>query len=368
MEEMKDIRKDFYVNMGPQHPSTHGVLRIVLRLEGERVISSETVLGYAHRGVEKMAESKTYVQMMPVMDRFDYVSSMLYEWAYVGAMERALGITPPERAEYIRVIMGELNRIASHFLWVGAFLLDLGAFTPFLWVFDARERILDMFEEVTGQRMTNNYFKIGGVHYDITPAFLKMLDDFLKMIYERMKDVEVLIESIVFLERVKDLGFITKEDVLAYGLTGPVARGSGVAVDTRKTEPYSVYEKINFEIPLGAKGDCYDRYRVRMEEIIQSVKIIEQAVGMLPEGPYTEKAPKVVKLPEGEYYFAVESARGMLGVYLLSDGSTKPYRFKLRVPSFANLSIIDKLLPGNKISDVVAILGSVDIVVPEIDR
>lgn len=368
MEEIKGNRQDFYINMGPQHPSTHGVLRIILKIEGEKVISSETVLGYAHRGVEKMAENKTYVQMMPVMDRFDYVSAMLYEWAYIGAMERALGIVPPERAEYIRVIMGELNRIASHFLWAGAFLLDLGAFTPILWLFDAREKIMDMFEEVTGQRMTNNYFRVGGVHYDITPEFMSMVNDFLKMIRQRMADVEELIESIIFLERVKDLGFITKKDCYDYGLTGPVARGSGINFDTRKNEPYSVYEKLDFEIPLGVNGDCYDRYRVRMQEILQSVRIVEQAMGMLPEGPFAEKAPKVIKLPEGEYYYAVESSRGLLGIYIVSDGSTKPYRFKIRVPTFANLSVIDKLLPGNKISDVVAILGSIDVVVPEIDR
>ncbi len=368
MEAEKGIQKDFYVNMGPQHPSTHGVLRIVLKVEGEKVISSETVLGYAHRGVEKMAESKTYIQMMPVMDRFDYVSSMLFEWAYVGCMEKALGITPPERAEYIRVIMGELNRIASHLLWAGAFLLDLGAFTPFLWLFDARERIMDMFEEVTGQRMTNNYFKIGGVADDLTPEFFRMLDDFLKMIRQRMEDTETLIESIIFLERVKDIGFITKDDVRDYALTGPVARGSGVNFDLRKNEPYSIYSRFDFDIPLGEKGDCYDRYKVRMKEVIQSVRIIEQAAKAIPEGPFAEKAPKIVKLPEGEYYFAVETSRGLLGVYLVSDGTANPYRFKLRDPAFSNLSILDKLLPENKISDVVAILGSIDVVIPEIDR
>lgn len=368
MESVNEIKKDFFINMGPQHPSTHGVLRIVLKVEGEKVISSETVLGYAHRGVEKMAESKTYVQMMPIMDRFDYVSSMLFEWAYVGAMEKALAVKIPERAEYIRVIMGELNRIASHLLWVGAFLLDLGAFTPFLWVFDARERIMDMFEEVTGQRMTNNYFRIGGVKYDLTPTFMKMLDEFLKMIRGRMTDTEELIESIIFLERVKDIGFISKEDVINYSLTGPVARGSGISYDLRKNEPYSVYDKIDFEVPVGDKGDCYDRYKVRMREVIQSVRIVEQALNLLPEGPYEEKAPKVVKLPEGEYYNAVETSRGLLGVYLVSDGSTKPSRFKLRDPAFSNLCILDTLLPGNKISDVVAILGSIDVVIPEIDR
>lgn len=368
MDKETQVMKDFYVNMGPQHPSTHGVLRVVLKVEGEKVISSETVLGYAHRGVEKMAESKTYVQMMPVMDRFDYVSAMLFEWGYVGCMEKALGITPPERAEYIRVIMGELNRIASHLLWAGAFLLDLGAFTPFLWLFDAREKILDMFEEVTGQRMTNNYFRIGGVAYDLTPDFFKMLEDFLKMIKGRMTDTETLIESIIFLERVKDIGFISREDVINYSLTGPVARGSGVNYDVRKNEPYSIYPKLDFEIPLGEKGDCYDRYKVRMKEVLQSVKIIEQAVSSIPDGPFAEKAPKIVKLPEGEYYFAVETSRGLLGVYLVSDGSTNPYRFKLRDPAFSNLSILDSLLPGNKISDVVAILGSIDVVIPEIDR
>ncbi len=368
MDMTKEIKKDFFINMGPQHPSTHGVLRVVLNVEGEKVLSSETVLGYAHRGVEKMAENRTYVQMMPVMDRFDYVSSMLFEWGYVGALERALNIKIPERAEYIRVIMGELNRIASHLLWVGAFLLDLGAFTPFLWVFDARERIMDMFEEVTGQRMTNNYFCVGGVKDDLTPQFMKMLDEFLRMIRDRMKDTEELIESIIFLERVKDIGFITKQDVIDFGLTGPVARGSGVSYDLRKNEPYSVYDRIDFEIPTGEKGDCYDRYKVRMKEIIQSVRIVEQAVNMLPEGEYKEKAPKVIKLPEGEFYNAVETSRGLLGVYIVSDGSTKPSRFKLRDPAFSNLSILDKLLPGNKISDVVAILGSIDVVIPEIDR
>jgi NADH-quinone oxidoreductase subunit D len=227
---------------------------------------------------------------------------------------------------------------------------------------------MDMFEEVSGQRMTCNYFRVGGVKDDITPEFLKMCDDFLKMIRGRVKDTEELIESIIFLERVKDIGFITKQDVINYGLTGPVARGSGVNYDVRKSEPYSVYDKIDFEVPLEEKGDCFARYRVRMREIIQSIRIIEQALAMLPEGPHAEKAPKTIKLPEGEYYYAVETARGNLGVYLRGDGTAKPSRFKLRDPAYSNLCIIDNLIAGHRISDVVAILGSIDIVVPEIDR
>jgi NADH-quinone oxidoreductase subunit D len=362
------IRQDFLLNMGPQHPSTHGVLKIILHIEGERVIRSETVLGYAHRGVEKMAENRSYLQLMPLMDRLDYPSALLFEWGYVGALERALGIQPAERSEYIRVIMAELCRISSHLLWAGAFLLDLGAFTPFLWLFDARERILDMFEEVTGQRMTSNYFHVGGVRDDLTDGFRRMLDDFLAMISERMRDSRELIESIVFLVRARGVGVITKADVTDYGLTGPVARGSGVPYDVRKVEPYSVYGKLDFSVPTGPDGDCLSRYKVRLEEIAQSVRIVEQAAAMLPGGPHREKAPKIIKLPEGECYFAVESGRGLFGVYIAADGSDKPSRFKLRVPSFSNLSVFDKLTVGQNISDVVAILGSIDIVVPEIDR
>lgn len=354
--------------MGPQHPSTHGVFQIILDIEGERVIRSEAQLGFAHRGTEKMAENRSYLQTLPMLDRFDYLSPVAFQWGLAGALERGMGIEPPSRAEYIRVIMAELNRQGSHYLWVGALLLDLGAFTPFLWAFDLREKILDMMEEVTGQRMTSNYVHVGGVRDDITDEFLRMLEDYVKAVPPRMKDVRDLIEGLVFLGRVKDIGIITKQDVIDYGLTGPVARGSGIPFDVRRHEPYSVYPKLDFNVPVGTVGDSYDRYAVRMDEIIESNRILEQCLGSIPDGPYRAKTPKLLKPAAGEYYQAVETARGLLGVYVVSDGSDKPYRMKLRSPSFSNVSIIDKLTPGCMMSDVVAVLGSIDIVVPEIDR
>ncbi len=363
------LKKEYLLNMGPQHPSTHGVLRILLDLDGERVNSAEVKLGYAHRGIEKMAEFRTIAQFSPIMDRVDYVSSVIYEWGLVGACEKALGVEVPKRAEYIRVIMSELQRISSHFLWIGAFLLDLGAFTPFLWVFDAREKILDMFELVSGSRMMPNYVVVGGVRRDIPPELDGMIRDFISYTRERMDDLDVLVtENVIFIKRTKGVGVITEDMVYRYSLTGPVARGSGVPLDVRSNEPYSVYGELGFEPVVFDGGDCFSRYMVRVGEVRRSLELIEKAMEGLPEGDVKTKVPKVIKIPEGRFYNAVESARGLLGVYLVGNGDQRPYRLKLRVPSFSNIFVIEELLKGVLISDIVAILGSIDVVVPEIER
>ena len=371
LEPATDIPHDnrYYLNMGPQHPSTHGVLRVLLEMDGEYIIDPQPVLGYGHRMQEKMAEHKNWMAFMPNTGRMDYAAALPYNHGYVALFERLCGIEVPERAEYIRVITSELNRIVSHHLWLGAFLLDLGAFTPILYTFIDREKVLDILEDVTGSRLTYCYFRVGGVSKDIDEKFVERTREFIKYQRERFDVYNKLVTgNIIFIKRAEGVGVISKDMARRYGVTGPVARGSGISYDVRKNEPYSVYPKFDFEIPVGENGDSFDRYMVRLNEMEQSLRIIEQALDQLPEGPYLGKVPKKLKLPTGDSSFAVEAARGELTYYMVSGGGDIPYRLKIRVPSYSNLSILPELGQGILLSDLVTAMGSMDLVIPEIDR
>jgi NADH-quinone oxidoreductase subunit D len=358
------------LNLGPQHPSTHGVLRVVVELDGEYVKKAEPVLGYIHRMHEKMGEVKTYLQYLPNMGRVDYLHALGWNWAYVGAVEKLMGIEVPARAEWIRVITCELNRISSHLLWWGAYLLDLGAFTPILYAFADRERIMDILQQVAGSRLTYCYYRFGGVSTDLDDTFIAALRDFLENFKSRIPLFHELVTGNMILRgRCVDIGVLPVEMCQRYGATGPVLRGSGVAYDVRRFEPYSVYDQLEFDIPVGKNGDAMDRYDVRLEEVIQSVRIIEQALDRLPAGPHLNPDLPVCFVPApGEVYFAVEGARGKIGVYLVSDGTERPYRLKLRSPSFSNLSLFAELSQGTLLADAISIMGSLDLVIPEIDR
>lgn len=360
--------QDYYLNLGPQHPSTHGVLRVLLHLDGERVLDAEPIIGYSHRHHEKMMEIQTYLACWPNFGRLDYVAAMSYNLAYAVLIEKAMGIQPPPRVEYIRVLTTELNRIASHLLWMGTFLLDLGAFTPFFYCFDDREKILDILEMATGERLTYDYFRFGGLDRDIPAELIPAVREFIPGFRKRLKDYHNLVsKNVIFEHRTKGLGVLTRESALQYGVTGPCLRASGVALDLRRQDPYSIYNQLDFEVPTATDGDVYARYKIRTQEMAESMKIVEQVCEKMPAGEVTlGKLPKNV--PKGEYYSAVESARGSFGIYLVSDGSLNPYRMRLRTPSFSNLNSIIDMLPGCLISDVVAVLGSLDIVLPEIDR
>lgn len=359
------------LNMGPQHPSTHGVLRVLLELDGEYIVRAEPVLGYLHRMHEKMAEIKASGQYMPNMGRVDYLHAMAWNWAYAGAAERLAGIEVPERGEYMRVITTELNRIASHLVWWGAYLLDLGAFTPILYAFDDREHILDILQMVSGSRLTYSYFRLGGVCADGSPRFLEKIKEFVPYMRKRLPMYHNLVTGNVILrQRLEGVGVIDLDTCNRYGATGPMSRGSGIGHDTRRAEPYSVYDRFEYSIPVYHEGCCMARYKVRLDEIEESLKIIEQAVASIPDGPVlVDKAPKFnFKLPEGEAYFAVEGARGKIGVWIASDGGKNPYRVKLRAPGFSNLSLFAEVAKGTLLADAVAILGSLDLVIPEVDR
>jgi NADH-quinone oxidoreductase subunit D len=370
MIELGIEEKTYTLNLGPQHPSTHGVLRVLLEMDGEYITKAEPVIGYGHRAHEHMAENRNYHQFLPNMARVDYLHALAFNQGYCMAVEKLLGITVPERAEYIRVILSEFNRISSHLLWIGAYLLDLGAFTPILYSFDDRENILDLLDRITGSRLTYCFYRFGGVPLDIDEQFIAGARAFIKRLRARFPDYDNLVtKNVIFINRAKDVGFITKEQCLKYGLTGPMVRGSGIPYDIRKSEPYSAYPDFDFEIPIGEQGDIMDRYLVRLREMEQSMRIIEQALDKLPNGPLmAEKVPKRIKPAEGEVYQAVETARGEFGCYIVSQGDIKPYRIKLRVPSFGNLSILPEMAVDTLVADLVAILGSVDVVVPEIDR
>jgi NADH-quinone oxidoreductase subunit D len=364
------IRTDVLeVNMGPQHPSTHGVLRLAVKLDGEVVLDCDPDVGYLHRGVEKLAELKTYIQFIPITDRLDYLASMLQNQAYVGAMEKLGQIEVPERAEYIRVIMMELQRIASHLVFFGAMGLDLGATTPFLYTFREREDILDLFEMVCGARLTYNYFRPGGVSRDLPAGFLDKARAYVKKQREKLKEYDdLLTNNQIFIARTRNVGIISAEDAIDYSLSGPSLRGSGVAYDVRKADPYSVYDKLDWKVVTRDEGDVQARFLCRCDEIRQSLNMVEQALDLIPEGELKCKTPLRLKLPEGEVYYHIESARGDLGVYLVSDGSDKPYRLKWRAPSFINLGALNQMTRNWKIADVVAILGSLDVVLGEVDR
>ena len=363
-------KETFVLNLGPQHPATHGVLRVKLTMDGEYITRAEPVCGYIHRMHEKMGENRTYAQFLPNTSRIDYLSAMHYTHAFVGVVERAAGIEVPPRAEYVRVITSELNRIASHLVWFGAFLLDLGGFTPLLYAFDDREKILDLLEGITGARLTYCYYRFGGLYNDVDEGFIAGTREFVTHMRPRLDLYRELVTGNVILrKRLEGIGPISAEMCRKYGATGPVIRGSGVAHDVRKVEPYSVYREFDFDVPVFPEGDCMARYLVRMEEMAQSLRIIEPALARLPAGPFVAaKVPRVIKLPPGDYYYAVEAARGRFAVRVVSDGKEIPYRVKLRTPSFANLTLFEEASRGMMLPDALALLGSLDLVIPDIDR
>lgn len=361
---------ELVINMGPQHPSTHGVLRVVLRLDGEKVVDADVVIGYLHRGVEKLCESRSWGQIILLTDRLDYVSAATSNIGYCETVEKLMAIEVPRRARYIRTILAELQRIASHLLWLGTHAMDVGAMTVFLYAFRERELILDLFEEYCGARLTYNSMRIGGLPQDLPEGWDKKVLEFCRIQEAKLEEYETLLTgNRIWLERTKGVGVIDGAEALALGLTGPPLRGSGVARDVRKDEPYAAYDEMQFDVPLGAAGDTYDRYLVRMAEFRQSIRIIRQAMEGLPEGPILGKVPRLIKPPAGETYHAVESPKGELGFYIVSDGkSTSPYRFRVRPPSFCNLQALPRLVRGHLIADVVALIGSLDVVLGEVDR
>ena len=371
-QKLQETKRDdtLILNLGPQHPSTHGVLRILLEIDGEYIVRAEPVLGYIHRMHEKMGEVMTYTQYLPNPPRTDYLHAMAWNWAHVAAVERLMGLQVPERAEYLRVITCELNRICSHLLWWGAYLLDLGAFTPIMYAFHNRERIQDSLQRITGSRLTYCYYRFGGVYCDIDDKFVSEIREICAWMKEQAKMYKDLVtDNFILRKRVEEIGDISLETCRKYGATGPVLRGSGCAYDVRKDEPYSVYNRFDFNIPTYETCDAMGRYLVRMDEMQESIKIIEQALDTLPEGDHINpKAPKRIKPPAGDCYFALEGARGKIGVHLVSDGGKSPYRIKLRAPGFSNLSLFEEVSQGTLIADAVSILGSLDLVIPEIDR
>jgi NADH-quinone oxidoreductase subunit D len=382
------------INMGPQHPATHGVLRVVLELDGEVIVNATPHLGHLHRGMEKLAESKTYHQAIPLTDRLDYTNAMGNNLAYVLAVEKLLGIEVPKRAQYLRVMMVELQRIAAHLIWLGTHALDIGAMTLLLYNFREREDILRIFEEVAGGRLTPTYLRIGGVSKDLPDGIEDKIKAFVQAFPDHIKEYETLLtKNIIWLKRTKEVGVISKEDAISFGVTGPILRGSGVKYDVRKAFPYSSYEEFDFDIPIGSVGDVYDRYIVRLREMEWSNSIAEQALERLPKGPILADDPRITlppkdnvlndiaslirqfkivsegfQPPKGEVYASVEASKGELGFYIVSDGSNRPYRFRIRTPSFANLAALPTMIKGGLIADVISAIGSIDIVLGEIDR
>jgi NADH-quinone oxidoreductase subunit D len=361
--------EEYIINMGPQHPSTHGVLRFEVSLKGEIVKYLIPHSGYIHRGIEKMCESLTYPQTIHLTDRMDYLSAHINNEAVCLCVEKALEVEVPERVKYIRTILAELTRIASHQLWWCAFGMDLGGQTCYFYGLRDREKILDIFEESCGSRLLHSFLTPGGMMHDIHPNFQKRTKEFIKYFRKIIPEYDkILTGNVIFQERSKKIGILSKEDAISYGITGPSGRGSGFSCDIRKIEPYSAYSKVNFKEILYNEGDTFHRYMVRMEEMRESMNIIEQLIDNIPEGDYTAKMKPVIKLPVGEYYQRVESARGELGVYIVSDGNKTPYRMKFRSPNFSNLFIMNKITAGLKIADLIAISGSLDLVIPDIDR
>ena len=391
---MAEDKKYMTINMGPQHPATHGVLRVVLELDGEIIIKATPYIGYLHRGVEKLAEARTYLQALTLTDRLDYTNGLSNNLAYCLACEKLINIDVPKRGQYLRVLLAELQRIAAHLIWIGTHALDIGAMTLLFYAFRERETILDIVEHVTGARLTPSFIRVGGLASDVPPEFESMVRAFVKDFPRRVDEYETLLtENIIWRKRTRNVARLSKEDAISYGVTGPVLRASGVYYDVRKAHPYSSYEDFDFEIPMGERGDVYDRYDVRMKEMRQSNHIVAQAVERLPSGPVNADAPAFVPPPKqevehdmaalirhfklmeegfapppGEAYGAVESPKGELGFYLVSDGTSKPFRFRIRPPSFLNLGAVPRMIEGQMVADVVAAIGSVDIVLGEIDR
>jgi NADH-quinone oxidoreductase subunit D len=386
---------NYTINFGPQHPAAHGVLRLVLELDGEIVERVDPHVGLLHRGTEKLCEYKTYIQSIPYMDRLDYVSPMCMEHSYVLAIEKLLDIEVPLRAQYLRVFFAELTRISNHLLNIGSHIMDVGAMTPNLWLFEPREDIMNFYERVSGARMHANYFRPGGVHQDVPPALLDdigaWMDSKLHRLFE--DSLSLVVDNRIFKQRNVDISPVSKADALAWGFSGPMIRASGIPWDIRKSQPYDVYDRVEFDVPVGTRGDCYDRLMVRAEEVRQSVRIMKQCLNAMPEGPIASFDRKVVPpkraemkqsmealihhfklytegfhVPEGEVYVATESPKGEFGIYLVSDGTNKPYRVKIRPTGFSHLQAMDFMTKGHMLADVTAILGSLDIVFGEIDR
>ncbi|MBN8729761.1 MAG: NADH-quinone oxidoreductase subunit D [Acidobacteria bacterium] len=360
---------ELVLNMGPQHPSTHGVLRVILKLDGERVNGTECVVGYLHRGVEKIAENRTYQMFAPYVDRMDYVASISNGLGYVLAVEKLINVETTPRAQVVRVILTELNRIASHLLWLGTHALDVGAITPLFYTLREREEILKIFENYCGARLTTHAFRIGGLQYELYEGFEREVIAFCDWFMPKVAEYEELLtNNRIWRDRLVGVGILNAADCKRYGVTGPVLRAAGVKWDIRKALPYSGYEKYEFDIPVGTNADTYDRYLVRMEEMRQSIRIVRQAVGAIPEGPIMAKVPKVLKPPVGEAYVSIEAPKGELGYFIVSDGSINPYRLRVRPPSLINLQALDQMVKGALVADVVAIIGTLDIVLGEIDR
>ena len=360
---------ELVLNMGPQHPSTHGVLRVILKLDGETVRGADCVIGYLHRGVEKIAENRTYQQFAPYVDRMDYVAAVSNGLGYCMAVEKLLDVEIPPRAQAVRVILTELNRIASHLLWLGTHALDIGAITPVFLCFREREEVLKIFENYCGARLTTHAFRIGGLQYETYDTFEKECLAFCGLMERKVQEYhDLLTGNRIWVRRTKGVGILNASDCKDYGVTGPLLRAAGVPWDLRKAQPYCGYEKYDFEIPTAENGDTFDRYIVRMREMEQSCRIIRQAIDNLPEGPIKGKVSKVIKPPTGEAYVSIEAPKGELGYYVVSDGSLNPYRVRVRPPSFVNLGALDKMCRGSLVADVVAIIGTIDIVLGEVDR
>jgi len=386
--------KTMTINFGPQHPAAHGVLRMVMEMDGEVIERVDPHIGLLHRGTEKLIEYKTYMQAVPYFDRLDYVSPMCQEHAFVLGVEKLLGIEPPPRAQYIRVLFDEITRILNHLLNLTAFALDVGAMTPMLWAFEHREYLMEFYERVSGARLHAAYYRAGGVHQDMPAGLADDIKAWSETFPQFIEDMETLLnENRIFKQRSVDIGIISAQDAMAWGLSGPMLRGSGVPWDLRKAQPYMVYDQLDFDIPIGKNGDCYDRYLVRVEEMRQSLRIIDQCLEKMPDGPVVFKEDKIAPpsrgemkhsmealihhfklytegfhVPAGETYTAVEAPKGEFGVYLVADGTNQPYRCKIRAPGFPHLQAMEYMCKGHMLADSVAILGSMDIVFGEIDR
>ena len=386
--------KNYTINFGPQHPAAHGVLRLILELDGEIVERADPHIGLLHRGTEKLIEAKPYMQTIPYFDRLDYCSPMCMEHTYVLAIEKLMGVEVPLRGQYIRVLFAELTRIKNHLINLGSHIMDVGAMTPNLWLFELREDIMNLYERVSGSRMHANYFRVGGVHQELTPRLVEELQAFIKRMDGLFEDaISLVADNRVFKQRNVGIGLVDRDTAIAWGFSGPMLRAAGVAWDLRKSQPYDVYDRMDFEVPIGTHGDCYDRFMVRVEEVRQSTRIMKQCLEQMPEGPVISNDRKVAPprrgemkrsmeslihhfklytegfhVPAGEVYVATESPKGEFGVYLVSDGTNKPYRCKIRPTGFSHLQAMDMMSKGHMLADVTAILASMDIVFGEVDR
>ncbi len=361
--------EEMEISFGPQHPATHGVLRVMVRVDGEKIIDAKPVIGYLHRGTEKIFERETYNGCIPHTDRLDYTAAATNNQGLVGAVEKTMGITVPPRAAYVRMILAELQRIASHTIWLGTHALDIGAQSPFFYTFEEREKILDLYEEYCGARLTLNCMRVGGLPFDLPEGWAGRCRAFIDQLPGKIADWERLLTgNRIWKLRTMGIGVISAADAVEWGLTGPPLRGSGLKWDIRKVFPYDHYDEVEFDVPIGANGDTYDRYLVRMEEMRPSGRIIRQCLDRLPDGPVMAKVPKVIKPPKGEVYFSVEGPKGELGYYVVSDGTDKPYRMHVRPACFINLQALPELVRGHLIADLIAVIGTLDIVLGEIDR